>query len=139
MIGLNEAYLPPASGAVAIGFAIPATRVTEIVNQLLVDGTAEHPWLGVTTRPLTEALRGALGITAPRGAVVLDVAPNGPAAAAGVRGGDVITDCAGRSVSDLSDLLGAVRSTHPGQQVPVTVVRNGQPVMLTVTMGEAPH
>lgn len=138
VIGLNEAYLPPQSGAVSIGFAIPATTVVDVVDQLLVDGTATHPYLGVALRPLTDELRRALGVNAERGLAVLDVSQGGPAAAAGIAPGDVLTRFADTPVTTLGDLLGALRRTPPGQQVPITVQRGGQPVPLTVIVGERP-
>lgn len=138
VIGINEAYLPPATGAVSIGFAIPATRVVDVVEQLLVDGTADHPYLGVSLRPLTDELRRSLGIRAERGAVVLDVAPGGPAAAAGVRPGDVIIRLAGTDITTIGDLLGALRGTRPGQRVPLTVARGPDTAPLTLTVGSSP-
>lgn len=138
VIGINEAYIPPERGAVAIGFAIPSTTVTYIVEQLLADGTAEHPFLGVQLTSLTAELRERLDVNADRGAVVLDVRPGSPAAQAGVRPGDVIVRLAGEPIGSPADLLGALRTTRPGQQVPLTVSRNGQPVELTVTIGSRP-
>ncbi|MFC5138306.1 S1C family serine protease [Actinomycetospora rhizophila] len=138
VIGINEAYLPPASGAVSIGFAIPSTRVVDVVDQLLVDGTADHPYLGVAVQPLTGALRDLLGVAAQRGAVVLDVAPAGPAAGAGIRPGDVITRVGSSEIATVGELLGALRGTRPGQQVPVVVQRGPQSTTLTVTIGQAP-
>lgn len=138
VIGINDAYLPPKTGAVSIGFAIPSTTVTYIVDQLLADGTAEHPYLGVKLTTLTPALREALNISAQQGAVVREVVDGSPAAQAGLRPGDVIVRFAGNDVTSVASLLGALRSTSPGQQVPVTVVRGGGKQQLTVTIGERP-
>ena len=138
VIGINDAYLPPKTGAVSIGFAIPATTVTYIVDQLLADGSAEHPYLGVTLATLTPALRKALGISAQQGVVVREVVDGSPAARADLRPGDVIVRFAGDGVTSVASLLGALRSTRPGEQVPMTVARGGGKVELTVTIGERP-
>lgn len=135
VIGINEAYIPPQTGAVAIGFAIPSTTVTYVVEQLLADGTVAHPFLGVSLSSLTPELREQLGVQAERGAVVMDVQPGSPAAQAGVRPGDVIVRFAGEPINTVANLLGALRGTRPGQQVSLTVRRDGQPVELTVTVG----
>lgn len=138
VIGISEAYLPPQSGAVAIGFAIPSITVIDVVDQLLADGTVDHPYLGVALAPLTETLRRALGMSVARGVVVLEVQPDGPAAEAGVRPGDVITGLADQPVASVGDVLGTLRTTDPGQTVPLTVQRGGQPMQLSVTIGERP-
>lgn len=138
VIGINEAYLPPQSGAVSIGFAIPSTTVIDVVDQLLVDGVAEHPYLGVAVQPLTDELSRTLGVGTERGVIVLDVTPGGPAAAAGLRPGDIITRLGGEEIADLGSLLGALRRTEPGQQVPVTVLRTGQLTSIPVTIGRRP-
>ncbi len=138
VIGINEAYLPPQTGAVAIGFAIPSTTVTYIVEQLLADGTAEHPFLGVSIASLTPELRNRLNVGAERGVVVRDVQPGSPATQVGLRPGDVIVRFAGEPIGSVTDLLGAVRASRPGQQVPLSVRRSGQLVELTVTVGSRP-
>lgn len=138
VIGINEAYLPPQSGAVSIGFATPATTVVSIVDQLLADGTAQHPYLGVSLRPLTPAIREALNLSVERGAIVLDVRAGGPAAAAGVQPGDVITRFANQDIAAVETVFGALRGVQPGQTVPLTVRRGSGPVQLSVTVGERP-
>lgn len=135
IIGITQAYIPPETGAVSIGFAIPSTTVTFIVDQLLADGTAENPFLGITGRTLTPAAADALSVSARRGVIVTDVAAGSPAAAAGIRPSDVIVKLAGQDVTSFTALLGALRSTRPGQTVPITVVRDGERLQLSVTVG----
>lgn len=138
VIGINEAYLPPKSGAVSIGFAIPSTTVTSIVDQLLADGTAEHPYLGVSLAPLTDSLRRSLHTRVDRGAVVLEVGPGSPASEAGIQHGDIITRFADQDIAAVENVLGALRGVRPGQAVPITVQRGDRPVQLSVTVGEQP-
>ncbi|MGQ0481626.1 MAG: S1C family serine protease [Pseudonocardia sp.] len=138
VVGINEAYIPPGAGAVSIGFAIPAATAVDIAEQLLADGTATHPYLGVSLNQLTPSIRQALGVRADAGALVLRAEPGGPAAAAGVRDGDVITMFAGQPVRTVEDVLAALRGAQPGQAVPITVERGGDPVELTVTVGTRP-
>jgi serine protease Do len=135
VIGINEAYIPPAAGAVSLGFAIPAATAVDVAEQLLADGTATHPVLGVTLTRLTPEISGSLGVPADSGAIVTGVPAGGPAAAAGVRPGDVIVALGDRPVKSIEDLLGALRDTEPGQQTTVTVMRGGNRVELPVTIG----
>jgi serine protease Do len=135
VIGINEAYIPPAAGAVSIGFAIPAVTAVDIADQLLADGTATHPFLGVTLARVTPELRERLGMRASGGALVDGVEPGGPAAAAGVQPGDVIVGLGGQRVDSIEDLLGALRRTDPGERSTLTVTRDGERSELEVVIG----
>ncbi len=135
VIGINEAYIPPATGAVSLGFAIPAATAVDIADQLLEDGTATHPVLGVNLARLTAEIGSAFGTGTESGALVTGVPPGGPAAAADVRPGDVVVALGDREVESIEDLLGALRDTEPGQQTTVTVVREGERLELPVTIG----
>ena len=136
VVGVNEAYIPPQQGAVSLGFAIPAATVVDTTEELLEDGTATHPYLGVSLRPLTPAIREQLGVEAEGGALVTGVDQEGPASGAGMRAGDVITSVAGKDVSAVEDVLAALRDVEPGQKVDLTVSRDGEPQRLTVAVAE---
>jgi serine protease Do len=135
VIGINEAYIPPAAGAVSLGFAIPAATAVDIADQLLADGTATHPVLGVSLARLTPEIGRALGVAAESGALVTQVPLGGPAAAAGVQPGDVVVALGDREVSSIEDVLGALRDTEPGRQTTVTISRGGERLELPVTIG----
>ncbi|SFO04499.1 serine protease, S1-C subfamily, contains C-terminal PDZ domain [Pseudonocardia ammonioxydans] len=139
VIGINEAYLPPQSGAVALGFAIPAATAVDVAEQLLADGTASHPYLGLVPAPLTPQIRSALGVRAEEGALVARVDPDGPAAAAGIRPGDVLVALGDRPVTTVTDLHAALRGTEPGTATTVTVLRAGGRSELPVTIGDRPR
>lgn len=136
IIGVNEAYIPPNQGAVSLGFAIPAATVVDTADELLADGTATHPYLGVSLRPLTPAIREQLNVQADSGALVTGVDENGPATSAGVRAGDVITSFAGQDIAAVEDVLAALRDIEPGEKTDLTVSRGGEPQQLTVTVGK---
>lgn len=135
VVGINEAYIPPAVGAVSLGFAIPTATVLDVAEQLLTTGRAVHPFLGVTPGRLTPAIQRALGVPTDNGALVRGVDPGSPAAAAGVRPGDVIVELAGTDVGSVEDLLGALRKTSPGSRETMVVARGDQRLDLTVTIG----
>jgi serine protease Do len=135
VIGINEAYIPPAAGAVSLGFAIPAATAVDIADQLLADGTASHSVLGVNVARLTPEIIRAYGLGVESGALVARVPEGGPAAAAGVQAGDVVVALGDQEVGSIEDLLGALRDIEPGRQTTVTVMRDGQRLDLPVTIG----
>ncbi len=132
VVGINEAYISPKSGAVALGFATPSVVATRVADQLIATGSAKHPYLGVEVRNLTPQIAASLQVDVDSGAVVVKVLPGTPAAAAGLERGDVITVLDGRQVHDYADLLGALRQTKPGESVTMTVHRGGEHKTLTV-------
>ncbi len=136
VIGINTlaATDPDMNGSAApgIGFAIPASTITNIADQLIKDGK------------VTNSGRAALGITArtyfnadyqPAGAVVVGVTAGGPAAEAGLQPGDVITKIGDTTVANLNDLTTALAALQPGAKVTVTYQREGATKTTEVTLG----
>ena len=119
VIGISEAYIPPSTGAVALGFAIPAATAVKVADQLREDGTADHAFIGLGLAEITEPIANELGLPDTRGALALSVQEGGPAAKAGMSAGDVIIKLDGDEVASPEDLLAALRSKSPGQTVTV--------------------
>ncbi len=140
VMGINVAYIPPNSqqGAVAIGFAIPATTVTNVVQQLLDSGTVEHAYIGIRPATLTQQLAQQLGTQADHGVAVISVEQGGPADDAGLQPGDIITALDGTELNTVEDLLGALREHSPGDQVSITIMRDGNERQLDITLGDLP-
>jgi S1-C subfamily serine protease len=134
VIGLSEAYLPPSSGAVAIGFVTPASTVTSIADQLLKNGTAKHAFLGVVPRDITPQIASQLNLSQTSGALIIQVTPGSPAAKAGIRQGDVITKFGNMPVNTSLDLIVAVRNVSPGDTTKVVLSRGGESKTVTATM-----
>lgn len=135
VVGVNEAYIPPAAGAVSLGFAIPAATVLDVANQLLADGRATHPYLGISTGRVTTAIQRMLGVQVDHGALVVGVDRDAPALAAGLRPGDVIVEFAGEPVESVEDLLSVLRQTRPGEVERIVFLRGGERQESTVTIG----
>jgi S1-C subfamily serine protease len=138
VVGINEAYIPPQSGAVSIGFAIPADTVTWAAEQLLDQGKVSHSFLGVDLRTLTPEIARSLDVKAGAGAIITDTVRGGPAADAGLRPGDVITSFAGQPVRSSEDVVDKLRDLRPGTKTTVEIQRDGSPEQVSVTIGEAP-
>lgn len=135
VVGINDAYLPPSTGAVSIGFAIPAATALDIADDLLDDGKATHPHVGVLIGRLTPQIAQALNVGTDRGVLVREVVAGGPAAAAGLRAGYVITKFNSESVDTVEGFLGALRGVEPGDAATVTVRRGGKETVANVTVG----
>ena len=136
-----------------VGFSISINLVKRIVPYLIRDGRYEYPFLGITSSDeLSLAQMEALGLSTYTGAYVRSVTPGGPADQAGVRGGtratsingleaggDVIIGIDGQPVDTFDDLLSYLTtSKSPGETVVLTVLRDGQPLDITVTLGARP-
>jgi S1-C subfamily serine protease len=133
LIGVNTQIASPSGASAGIGFAIPADEVNRIVPRLIRDGRYLRPAIGVTAGP--PGLQRALNL--PKGVALVQVAPNTPAARAGLQpfrraasgdviGGDVITAINDEPVADLDDMLAALEKRQPGDSVTLTVWRHGQ-------------
>lgn len=138
IIGINEAYLPPSTGAVSIGFAIPAPTVTDIVGQLLKSGTAKHAFFGIQPGELTPEIAQQLGLAQAHGVVVLDVVAGGPADKAAIKPGDVITAVNGTSLDTVEAFLAALRPHKPGDVVTASILRGGKSQDVKVTLTDRP-
>jgi serine protease DegQ len=138
VIGVNVAYIPPSSGAVALGFAIPAPTVVDTVRQLLTTGHVRHAYLGIVPVAVTDAIAAGLNIGVDRGVVAYQVPSGTPAAQGGLRSGDVIVRFDGREIASVEDLFSALRRKNPGDEVSVTLVRDGERITRTVRLGDTP-
>ncbi len=127
VIGINSARFRGTGGLsiVSIGYAIPINEVKNVAEVLIRDGKIHHPTLGINTRSVSNPIAS--------GAQVANVKTGGPAQRGGVLENDVITKIGNRSVADAYECVVATRLLVIGQPAPITVVRDGHPVTLTVT------
>ncbi len=125
VIGVNSAIFSPSGGSVGIGFAIPATTVKAIVDQLRQTGNVSRGWLGVQIQNLTPDLAASLGAGSEKGAIVANVIEDSPAAKAGFRQGDVILTLNGTEIDDNRDLTRKVAAILAGDRAQFTVLRDG--------------
>jgi S1-C subfamily serine protease len=140
IIGINVAHLPPQrTGAENIGFAIPSNTATSVADQIIANGEAVHPYLGVYLSDLTQETAQRFGSSVETGALVEQVEPGGPAADAGVRRGDVVIGAGPEEVRSSGDLISALRNYQPGDTVGLTVLRNGEKQEILVTLAESPQ
>jgi serine protease Do len=138
VVGVNTAIFSPSGGNVGIAFAIPASTAKDVVSRLIEDGVVERGWLGVQIQPITKDIADSLGLEKTSGALISEAQADGPARAAGIRAGDVITKVAGKDIASPRELARMIGNMDPGTDVEVTLWRNGKTQTVEVKLGELP-
>lgn len=156
VIGVTAAIRSPVDANSGIGFVIPSNIVQREVPVLIKTGHYDHPYLGISGTDLTYDLATAMNLpSTQKGALVISVSPNGPAAAAGLQGsnnqvtingqtevvgGDVITAINGQTINSFEDLASyLLNNTQVGQTVNLTILRQGQQKTVQLTLGAMPQ
>jgi serine protease Do len=136
LVGINSQILSPSGGSIGIGFAIPSNMARNVMEQLVATGRVRRGKVGVVIQPLNADIASSLGLQQARGALISEVEPNGPAATAGIRRGDVVIAVNGQPVANSNAFRNRVASTQPGTPVTLTIVRDGREQQLRVTLAE---
>ena len=138
VIGINNAIFSPSGGSVGIGFAIPAEIAAPIVEKLRSGQEIQRGYLGVRLQPIDEDFATSLGIPKRRGELVQAIEDDSPAGRAGLQTGDIVMRVNGKDVTADQTVSFIVANLQPGAKVPVEVLRDGQKVNISVTLGKRP-
>jgi S1-C subfamily serine protease len=154
VIGINSAIYTPSGTTAGIGFAIPINTAKRIAHDLITDGRVHQAFLGVETIPINESFAEALGLPAQEGLLVQTTSRGGPAAEAGIRGGDrvaqagmrrfyvggdVLTAIDGQKIANRVDVDLMLNKKRPGEEVTITLFRGGKKIDVKVKLGERPQ
>jgi 2-alkenal reductase len=142
VIGVNTLIVRGSgSGAVAegLGFAIPIDTAQAVASQIIQQGYFAHPFLGIAYQPISPAIAKAYNLPVQWGVYVSRVASGSPASEAGLQRGDIITKVGGVALDDTHSYLNTLYTYQPGDQVTLSLVREGQTLEVEVTLGEAPR
>jgi S1-C subfamily serine protease len=152
VIGINSAIYAPTGTTAGIGFAIPINTARRAAEDLITQGRVRRASLGLAGRPLWPDLAQALGLSVQQGILVEQVTEGGPAAQAGIRGGDrsvlaglqelrvggdVVVAIDGKPVTSQVDLNLLLNRKRPGDTVTLTIVRDGKKMDVPIKLGEA--
>ena len=138
VVGVNSAILSPSGGSVGIGFAIPANVVKDVVAELEKNGHVTRGYAGVETQSIAPAMARALKLPNADGALVAGLAPDSPAAKAGIEAGDVIRSVNGTAVKNPHELATTVGAAKPGDNVKLEVFHDGASRTVSFTLAQMP-
>ena len=133
---VTEAFLAFQVGT--CGYATScAITYAHIAPEKVAEQAAKEPcgWIGVTVSPVTPGFAESIGLPEPSGGIFDQPEPDSPAAAAGIEQGDVLTQINGSSLPRASDFANIISTMPPGTQVSLWILRNGQTLQLTVSLG----
>ncbi len=134
LIGINTAIATTTGFYQGYGFAVPVDIVRAVVEDLMEDGKIDRGYIGVQIQPVDDVTAKAIGLDAPRGAIVASVLKGGAAERAGIKEGDVILEFDGIPVKSPNHLQGLVATRRAGQSVRLTIWRDGKKLEKTVTL-----
>ena len=135
LVGICTLYSSDTQSFAGIGYAIPSDYAVEVADKIIAGETVTHAYIGLTMQTVNaqNAFRNNLAVD--QGAYVVEVAEGGPAAAAGIQVGDVITAIGDEQITSADGAILAVRSHSEGETVPVTVMRGSEQMTFDVTLG----
>ena len=139
LVGINTAIYSRSGGSMGIGFAIPISVANSVLKSIVKNGRVTRGWIGIEPQTLNAELAASFGLAQTAGVLVAGVLQRGPAAAAGVRPGDVIVAVNAQAVTSIADLLAQVSALPPGEPATLGVWRNGVSTELAISPEERPH
>jgi serine protease Do len=138
LVGINTAILSRSGGYQGIGFAIPTNMARPIVQSLLTQGKVVRGWLGVSIQDIDQDLAKAMGLESTNGVLISDVGAGSPAAAAGLKRGDVVLKVNDQPVDSTGRLRNSIASSGAAARVKLLVLRGGKERVITVELGKMP-
>jgi serine protease Do len=136
VIGVNSQIYSRTGGFMGLSFAIPIDVAMDVVEQLKEKGRVSRGWLGVLIQDVTRELAETFGMRHPSGALIAQILPDSPAAAAGLRSGDIVLAFNGKEVTLSSSLPPMVGAAKVGTEAILTVLRDGETIELPVLLSE---
>lgn len=137
VVGINSQIYSQSGGYQGLSFAIPIEVATRVKDQIVASGHASHARLGVVIQEVNQTMADAFKLDKPQGALVAEVQPNGPAAKAGLKTGDVILQVNRQPIVASSDLPNLIGASLPGETVQLDVWRAGSHQTISAKLGDA--
>ncbi|HEX5006533.1 MAG TPA: PDZ domain-containing protein, partial [Hyphomonadaceae bacterium] len=138
LVGVNTLIFSRGGGSNGVGFAIPAEMVKRVVDAAVHGGSMVRPWLGAKGDGVDSNMAKALGLDRPRGVLISEVFPSGPAAKAGLKKGDVVLSIDGREVFDEKGMKFIAATKAEGETVDMTVVSDGRQRLVRAALAPPP-
>ncbi|MFP4354588.1 MAG: Do family serine endopeptidase [Phycisphaerae bacterium] len=138
VIGINTAIVSRVGAYAGIGLSIPSNMARDIMRQLIEDGSVTRGYLGVVIQDVDEELAESFDLPGQDGALISQVAEDGPADRAGLQAGDFVVAIDGKTIGSVNDIRNTVATIRPGKSVTVTLWRDGRKTEKTVEIAEQP-
>jgi serine protease Do len=138
VVGINSQIYSRSGGYQGVSFAIPIDVAMEVMGQIKAGGKVSRGWLGVVIQEVSSDLAESFGLDRPRGALIAQVQPDGPAAKAGLQAADVILKFNGKPIENSGDLPRMVGTVKPGSTIPLEIWRKGKVQTVSVVLAELP-
>lgn len=138
LVGINTAIYSQSGGSVGIGFAIPSNMARLVAEAGVTGGEIVRPWFGAKMQPVTADIAASLGMDAPHGAMITEVAPGGPAERAGFKSGDVVLSVDGQQVDDPSAFNFRLATRPLGEVTRLERLRGGTTESVELVVEAAP-
>lgn len=138
VVGINAQIFTRSGGFMGVSFAIPINVAMDVASQLRDDGRVRRGWLGVMIQPVSRDLAESFGMDSASGALIADLDPEGPAAQAGLRAGDIVIEVDGEEVERSRNLPRLIGRVTPGNDAELTIMRDGEREEVSVTIGDWP-
>ncbi|NWG01983.1 MAG: Do family serine endopeptidase [Syntrophaceae bacterium] len=135
VVGINAMIIQPGTG---IGFAIPINMAKQILNDLIKEGKVVRPWLGISAQDLTPELAEQFQVKEKEGVLVAQVHQGTGAEKAGLVSGDIIKSVDDKAIKNVNELVKEIQKKKVGQKVKLSVVRDGKPTVIEVTLSAMP-
>ena len=139
LVGINSWIASPTGSYVGIGFAIPSSLVKAVLTSITQTGKVVHAYIGLAGQPITQEIAQSLGLAHPGGVLISHVIKDGPAAAAGLKPGDVVTAVNGKPVDDPEAMRFRLATTPIGSDAQVTVLRGHNETTVPVRVAAPPE
>ncbi|MBB4835508.1 serine protease Do [Acinetobacter schindleri] len=138
VVGVNSRIFSGTGGYMGLSFSIPIDVAMEVADQLKRNGKVTRSYLGVSLQDIDRNLAESYKLSKPEGSLVTQIAPNSPAAKAGLQAGDVILKYNGTDISRTSELLNYLNRSAPKQQIQLEVLRDDKRRNINATLSAAP-
>ena len=135
LVGINTAIVSNSGGSIGLGFAIPVNMVLNVASNLIKSGEVPRGMLGLFPDDLTRDMADAFGLESTRGALVNQVQVDSPASRGGIWHGDIILKIDEKEIDSAAELRLVVSQVLPGTKVAVTLIRQGETMVLPITLG----
>ncbi|MGE0312027.1 MAG: S1C family serine protease [Lautropia sp.] len=138
LLGINTAIYSRSGGSLGIGFAIPASTVRDVMEQIIRDGRVTRGFIGVEPKDVTPELAEAFRLPRREGALIAGVMRDGPAERSGVKVGDILIAIDDAPIDSVSAMLTTVARLKPGTRSAFRFIRNAAPVDVPIVIGRRP-